>query len=132
MPGASRHHWGTDIDVVDKAATPPDYRPRLLVGEFSETGPYAHLDHWLGANLAQFGFFRPYMVDRGGVHPEPWHLSYAPVAIPAHEALTLEILLEAVATSSMLGREQVLARLPELYDRYVADVDQPPDQALLI
>ena len=26
LPGASRHHWGTDFDVFDRAAVPPDYR----------------------------------------------------------------------------------------------------------
>jgi len=132
LPGASRHHWGTDIDVVDKAATPADYRPQLTAREFSSAGPYAALNEWLGENLHRFEFFRPYTVDKGGVQPEPWHLSYAPIAVPALDALTLDVLLEAVATSSMFGREQVLARLPELYARFVTNVDQPPDQAFLI
>ncbi len=37
----------------------------------------------------EFGFYRPYAVDRGGVHPEPWHLSYAPLAQQALAAFSL-------------------------------------------
>jgi LAS superfamily LD-carboxypeptidase LdcB len=125
LPGASRHHWGTDIDVVDRAATAADYRPRLTAEEFAPSGPYSRLDGWLAANLQQFGFFRPYAVDCGGVQPEPWHLSYAPVAVPALAALTPEVLTEAVASSSILGRKHVLARVAELHSRFVASVSSP-------
>jgi hypothetical protein len=58
------------------------------------------------------------------VQPEPWHLSYAAVAEAALEVLTIEVLFEAIAASSMDGREQVLLRLPEIYRRYVTSVDQ--------
>jgi LAS superfamily LD-carboxypeptidase LdcB len=132
LPGASRHHWGTDIDVIDKAAAPTGCGPKLTASEFSNVGPYALLNRWLDEHIGQFGFFRPYGADRGGVQPEPWHLSYAPVAVPALEALSLAMLVEAIAGSSMHGREQVLARLPELYTRFVTSVDQCPDQAFLI
>jgi LAS superfamily LD-carboxypeptidase LdcB len=126
LPGASRHHWGTDVDVIDRAALPAGYAPQLVQQEFAAGGVFESLGVWLARNLTRFDFFRPYNTDRGGVMPEPWHISYAPVAVPALEALSLEILLEAVATSSMLGRENVLQRLPELYARYVLAVDEPP------
>lgn len=125
LPGASRHHWGSDIDVVDRAAVAPDYRPRLTAKEFAPDGPFRALSDWLTANMARFGFFRPYTLDRGGVQPEPWHLSYAPVSVPALGALTPEVLMEAVASSSMHGREHVLARLPELHARFVSAVSSP-------
>jgi LAS superfamily LD-carboxypeptidase LdcB len=126
LPGASRHHWGTDIDVIDRAAVAPDYRPQLVQAEFAAHGPFARLDAWLSTNMASFGFFRPYTTDRGGVLPEPWHLSFAPLAGPALAALGMEILAEALATSGMQGREAVLARLPQLYPRYVRAIDPPP------
>src|SRR5262249_52799990 len=28
LPGASRHHWGTEIDVIDRAALPPGQEPQ--------------------------------------------------------------------------------------------------------
>lgn len=127
LPGASRHHWGTDFDVIDRAALAarPGYRVELTVAEFSGAGPFARLNEWLAANLGNHGFFRPYTTDRGGVKPEPWHLSYAPVSVPALESFTLEMLREAIENSELAGRETVLAQLPELYERYVRSVDSP-------
>jgi LAS superfamily LD-carboxypeptidase LdcB len=123
LPGASRHHWGSDFDVFDRAAVPAAYRPQLTVSEFTGDGPFAALNDWLSANLARFAFFRPYLTDRGAVHPEPWHLSYAPISGPALARLTLDVLYEALATSEILGREHVLTRLPEIHAKYVMTVD---------
>lgn len=83
------------------------------------------LGTWLQGNMGRFGFFRPYTADQGGVQPEPWHLSYAPVSVPALRGLTPEVLMEAIATSSMHGREHVLSRLTELHVRYVSAVSSP-------
>lgn len=125
LPGASRHHWGTEIDVIDRAALGPHVQPQLLPAEFEPGGPFAPLNDWLDAHMAEFGFFRPYRTDRGGVRPEPWHLSYAPVAVPALDELTPAVLGEALAASSVLGRDIVLARLPDLHRRFVQGVDAP-------
>jgi D-alanyl-D-alanine carboxypeptidase len=114
------------MDVIDRAAVPQDYRPQLVQAEFAAGGPFARLDEWLAANMATFGFFRPYTTDRGGVSPEPWHLSFAPLAAPALAALSVEVLAEALAASRMQGREAVLARLPQIYPRYVRAIDPPP------
>ena len=35
LPGASRHHWGSEFDVFDFAAMPPDYRLQLLPNEYA-------------------------------------------------------------------------------------------------
>jgi LAS superfamily LD-carboxypeptidase LdcB len=125
LPGASRHHWGSDMDVIDRAAVAAHYRPKLTAKEFAPQGPFHTLDTWLTANMHRFGFFRPYTHDRGGVQPEPWHLSYAPLAQPALQALTPQVLAEAIAASSMHGRELVLARLSELHARFVLEVSSP-------
>jgi LAS superfamily LD-carboxypeptidase LdcB len=125
LPGASRHHWGTDVDVVDRAAVPNNYQPQLLQAEFGSGGPFVRLDAWLADNMGRFGFFRPYTSPRQGVQPEPWHLSFAPLAQAALSALTLEMLGTALAESCMLGRDAVRARLPEIYARYVTDIDPP-------
>jgi LAS superfamily LD-carboxypeptidase LdcB len=126
LPGASRHHWGSELDVVDRAAMPAGYRVQLLPSEVSPGGIFHPLHCWLDAHMSRYGFFRPYRTFRGGVHPEAWHLSYAPVAIPALRALTPELVTGAVSSSEMLGKENVLERLAELHARYVANID-PPD-----
>jgi LAS superfamily LD-carboxypeptidase LdcB len=125
LPGASRHHWGTDFDVVDGSVVAGGYRPQLVPEEYAPGGVFERLGAWLDANLARHGFFRPYRREREGVQPEAWHLSYAPIAIAALAELSLEVLIDAVAASSMHGRDVVLARIPELYERYVKDIDPP-------
>jgi len=125
LPGASRHHWGTDVDLIDAAATPPDYRAQLTTEEFSTGGPYAPLGAWLEANAARFGFFRPFRGVLSGVVPEPWHFSFAPVAENARRALSTAVLHKAIAAAPLLGKDQVLARLAELHSRYVASIDWP-------
>lgn len=125
LPGASRHHWGSDFDVIDRARLCPGSRIELVREQFAPGGAFVQLSAWLDENAARFGFFRPYATDRGGIGPEPWHLSFAPIAGPALAQLSLEVLAEAVATSSMDARDQVLMRLAELYRRYVISIDPP-------
>ena len=60
LPGASRHHWGTDFDFYDKAAITNKYQIRLQQDEYSEGGRFAALTAWLDDNMAQFGFYKPY------------------------------------------------------------------------
>ncbi len=126
LPGASRDHWGSDLDVIDAAAVPVDYRVQLVPQEFASDGVFARLDAWLARNLENFGFFRPYSSDRGGVQPEPWHLSYAPVSVPALAALTVDVLREALSHEPLDGLEDVAAQLSNIHERYVARVDAPP------
>lgn len=125
VPGGSRHHWGTEIDVIDRAALPEGYRVRLLPDETAPGGVFHRLHQWLDEHSAGFGFYRPYRAYRGGFYPEPWHLSYAPVSAIALERLTPEIFADAVRASSMLGRERVLSRIDVIYRQYVANVDIP-------
>jgi LAS superfamily LD-carboxypeptidase LdcB len=125
LPGASRHHWGSEIDVIDAAALPAGVRPQLVTGEFAVGGCFERLNGWLDSNMRRFGFFRPYSTDQGGVQPEPWHLSCAEVSTPALKVLSLDVLREAIGEADMPGRETVLARLPELYQRYVLAIDVP-------
>ncbi len=125
LPGASRHHWGTEVDLIDRQAVAPDHRPELSLAEFAPGGPFAALSSWLEANAMRFGFFRPYRGIRSGVRAEPWHWSFAPVSIGATGDLSVEVLRAAVAGSPLAGREAVLARLAELHARYVAGIDWP-------
>jgi LAS superfamily LD-carboxypeptidase LdcB len=125
IPGGSRHHWGSDLDVVDAAAMPPGYQVQLVPAEYAADGVFGKLTEWLDANMARFGFHRPYASTGCGAGIEPWHLSYWPVSAAALEALTLPVLRAAVAASDMLGKERVLERLPEIYTRFVLAVDGP-------
>jgi hypothetical protein len=59
------------------------------------------------------------------VRPEPWHLSYAPISVQATQTLTPDVLAEALAVESVLGHEIVCARLADIHERYVRNVDAP-------
>lgn len=125
LPGASRHHWGTDLDLIDAAAIAPGYRVRLTADEFAPAGPFSPLAAWLETHAPRFGFFRPFRGVLSGVRPEPWHFSFAPVAENARRALHPGVLHAALADAPLLGKEQVLARLDQLHARFVAAIDWP-------
>jgi LAS superfamily LD-carboxypeptidase LdcB len=131
LPGASRHHWGTDFDVLDARALPAGYKMQVVPAEYTAGGPFHRLTTWLDSHMHAFGFFRPYTTDRGGVAPEPWHLSYAPVARRAQEAFTVEDLRAVIAESQIEGKSEVLAALGPNYTNYVVNVDAAPEAALL-
>ncbi len=71
-PGLSRHHWGTDVDILG-------LNPRMFV-----PGGALHDDwRWLEANALDYGFFQPYgpSADETLAHMEErWHWSYYPIA----------------------------------------------------
>jgi len=125
VPGGSRHHWGTDIDVIDAKALTPEYKVQFVPAEYSQGGIFAKLSLWMDENLPRFGFFRPYRTDRGGVCPEPWHISYTPVASAALESLSLAVLRRTLGESEIEGKAFLLDRLPEIYTRYLLNVDAP-------
>jgi LAS superfamily LD-carboxypeptidase LdcB len=126
MPGASRHHWGSDIDIADGHVMARGYQPRLVVGEYRGRGPFAALDAWLGENLRRYGFYRPYTRPGRGVQPEPWHISYAPVAKPALARMSVPLLADAIRGAGVAGEAAILARLASIRERYLLDVDAPP------
>ncbi len=97
----------------------------MIPEEYARDGIFGRLSAWLDDNMSAYGFFRPYRNDRGGVAPEPWHLSYAPVALPAAESLSLALLRQCIQDSAMAGKALVLARLPEIYTRFLLAIDPP-------
>jgi hypothetical protein len=77
-----------------------------------------------------YGFYRPYSTDRGGVQPEPWHLSYAPLAVRAQQALKPEALRAVLAAADIEGKQEVLDSLGANFANYVVNIDAPPEAAL--
>ncbi len=130
LPGASRHHWGTDLDVYDRAALAEGERPQLLPEEYAVGGPSARLDAWLAAHAARFGFFRPYGASRGGVAPEPWHISHAPTATDCLARLTPGVLREALSSVTLEGAEEIAHRLEGWHARFVLGIDAPSAREL--
>jgi len=72
MPGTSRHHWGTDIDL------------NYLSNSWFEQGKGNDIYTWMQANASEYGFCQPY-IEFGpkrnfGYQEEKWHWSYVPLA----------------------------------------------------
>lgn len=128
LPGGSRHQWGTEIDVVDAAAMSPGYEPKLLPEEVRPGGVFHPLHCWLDANIGKFGFFRPYKFFRGGMYPEPWHLSYAPLSMQVVKLVTPELLTRVTEEAQILGKEFVLERIPEIYVNHILNFVSPTEQ----
>lgn len=72
MPGTSRHHWGTDMDI------------NQLENAYFEKGKGLKEYTWLVENAASFGFGQPYSAKGterpDGYEEEKWHWSYLPIA----------------------------------------------------
>lgn len=123
LPGASRHHWGTDFDWYDAARVADRSKVDLLPAETAPGGPFHEAFVWLSSEMGRFGFFRPYDVYRGGFHPEPWHLSFHDESGPALAALTPEVIMAALrAEAPIEGLDDVLAQLPAIVERYVTTI----------
>jgi LAS superfamily LD-carboxypeptidase LdcB len=126
LPGASRHHWGTDVDVYDAAAKPANYEIDLVPAEVNSGGMFAPFHEWLDARIADgdaFGFFRPYDIDRNGIAPERWHLSYSPVASEYARLLTPDVLRETIDNADMRLKKVVLSHLDEIFVRFVTNIN---------
>ena len=71
MPGSSRHHWGTDMDL------------NSLENPYFESGIGLKTYLWLQAHASQYGFCQPFTSKsngRTGYEEEKWHWSYLPLS----------------------------------------------------
>lgn len=85
MPGTSRHHWGTDIDL------------NALENDWFERGEGKAVYAWLQAHAATYGFHQTYTAKasgRTGYAEEKWHWSYLPLSGPFLEQYLVEVSYE--------------------------------------
>ncbi|WP_019027693.1 M15 family metallopeptidase [Colwellia piezophila] len=131
LPGASRHHWGCDIDVYAPNLLADGYQLQLEPWEYSEQGPLAKLSAWLVQHAHQFGFYFPYKNYQGGVAEEPWHLSYLPLAQQYQQNIDLKELAKTLQNSSILGKAVIIENLDEIAKRYINNVCAAPSNVIL-
>lgn len=105
IPGTSRHHWGTDIDLVD------GYRKvegDVLVPEkFGKGGPYEDFKKWMDENAKVFDFHLVYTDNpkRKGFKHEPWHYSFAPLSVPMLTQFRRKNIMLLLQQEDFLGSE---------------------------
>jgi hypothetical protein len=121
LPGLSRHHWGSDVDVIDMAAIEPGSVPRLLATDCHGEGCQSSLHAWLDARIGKgeaHGFFRPFTGEGCDVAAEPWHLSFAPLSAHCQASLDESRLRAALDGVDLELRDVVYAQLGRILERY--------------
>lgn len=109
MPGTSRHHWGTDIDInsvnpayFDKAKGQKEYE-------------------WLVNNAHKFGFFQTFDGENSGYKEEKWHWSYRPIAAKCLDFYNQRITYQDI--SGYLGAD--MAKEVEVIKYFVQQIANP-------
>ena len=109
MPGTSRHHWGTEMDL------------NSLDNNYFLTGEGLKIYQWLTAHAAEYGFCQPYSSKgngRTGYEEEKWHWSYSPLS-----KLFLTEYKKQISYSDIAGFEGSEQALPlEIITDYVDGV----------
>ena len=111
MPGTSRHHWGTDIDL------------NSLQNSYFETGEGKKVYQWLEENAEFYGFCQPYTPHGqnrgGGYEEEKWHWSYKPLA-----AKYLRAFKNNIDYDDITGFDgDQTARKLNVIEKYVIEID---------
>lgn len=118
VPGTSRHHWGTDIDLNDA-------NPQYFEGKIGK-----NVYEWLAKNALSFGFCQPYNLKessmdnslptgRQGYNEEKWHWSYLPLAKNFTEEY--KNLIKDEDIKGFLGDENVAGE--DLINNYVLGIN---------
>ncbi|WP_150540102.1 M15 family metallopeptidase [Actinobacillus vicugnae] len=116
VPGSSRHHWGTEIDIFDPDLVPEGQQLQLEPWEYQEGGYFAPLAKWLAEHAAAFGFYFPFDgVQNLTVGYEPWHISYRPLSAEYEKHFTNEMLQKAWKNEPLAGKAYLLAHFNELF-----------------
>ena len=120
LPGASRHHWGTEIDVFDPDLLPTEQRLQLEPWEYERGGYFYELSQWLRQNLSHFDFTLPFVNNLSDkeIGCEPWHISYLPVAEQAAKQFTPELLLAAWENEEIAGKAVLIRHFADIFNRF--------------
>ena len=106
MPGTSRHHWGTDADILDISVVQPK-SPLNSNHYITSKGIYNKMYEWLLANSARFDFYEVYTNDatRKGYEFEPWHYSYQPLSSDYLKKYNQLVSVQNILSSSLKGKD---------------------------
>ncbi len=111
MPGTSRHHWGTDIDMNSFSLT------------YYETEEGIKTYGWLQKNAKYFGFCQVYNQKNDqriyGYKEEKWHWSYMPLARNLIEAYHQQIDYEDIQGFQGAGT----AKSIQILEKYVFHIN---------
>jgi len=122
IPGFSRHHFGSDLDVCDTQNLASDYKIKLTNEECAQGGVFykfhAFLDELI-ENDECFGFFRPYTDISKGIKPERWHISHKEVSQYYLSHLSLEVFTKFIDQSDLSLKREILDHAEIIFNQYI-------------
>ncbi|WP_040278408.1 M15 family metallopeptidase [Psychroserpens damuponensis] len=103
IPGTSRHHWATDLDLIDAHVAQP--RNVLNPKHFDGSGCFSKFKSWMDTHANTFGFYLVYTnkKDRKGFKYEPWHYSYKPLSLGYLQAYQKLDLRDIIISEQLIG-----------------------------
>ncbi len=115
IPGTSRHHWGTDVDLIDGSVKAEG--DVLVPEKFEEGGPYEKFKKWMDEHSEEYGFYLVYtnVPKRRGFKYEPWHYSYAPLSVPMLSTFRKKNILQLLQREAFLGSEHFTTGFVKTY-----------------
>lgn len=127
IPGLSRHHWGTDIDIFDSSKMEKS-QLKLIASEYEADGPCSELSQWLNENIqsqSSFGFFKPYAIDLGGIAVEQWHISYSPLSSFFYEQYSIDTFHRNLKESEFVFKDIIEKDIDFYFNNYFKLIKQP-------
>lgn len=124
IPGASRHHWGTDFDIYDANSIKKE-DVQLVESECVGDGACANMHQWLSERIEKnksFDFYRPYKNDLGGVAPEPWHLSYKPLSDLYTKSFSYDLFVNHIKNIEIELKDLILKNSKDIYNNYIINI----------
>ena len=125
IPGTSRHHWGTDVDLVDGYQKVDG--DVLDPEKFVAGKPYESFRKWMDENSKKYDFYLVYTDDpkRKGFKYEPWHYSYAPLSIPMLTQFRKKNILKLLSKEEIMGSDHFTTGLLRNYIQdNILDINQ--------
>lgn len=115
IPGTSRHHWGTDLDIIDSTKGIPS-NP-LSETHFNPGGKMHPFKLWLDENSEKFNFHLVYTnkESRKGFAYEPWHFSYKPISIKMLKAYKQLDIKKVLQSNKLMGSDHFTDEFVEKY-----------------
>ena len=120
LPGGSRHHFGTELDVVDGKSVPEGYEVELTEQECD--GMFAPFHKWLSEQIEtqnSCGFERVFVSGRGKIQPERWHISHRPSAFELEKLFDPKALRKVYEKADLELKSAILDNFDELMRDYV-------------
>ncbi len=115
IPGTSRHHWGTDLDIIDGTRGVP--ADPLNEKHFNEGGSMHKFKLWLDEHASKYGFYLVYTnhPSRKGFKYEPWHFTYKAISEPMLQAYKKLDIKKVLQENKLMGSENFTDDFIEKY-----------------